>query len=197
MELPFSINKTTDTPERTRSWAPPPPARSARWYPPRPRKLSYFAHAVQVNHATALFLLFQLDAFAGVAQIGRVFARIGKMVVIAALIGTLGIHWLVLQSIAWSGMLARNLQRAPLAQAVQQTFDGQHPCTLCQTIATGKQTEQRGETPPQLQKLEFPRFVAEVILPVPPRADAPMTSLLGFAYRPQAPPLPPPRHLTA
>jgi hypothetical protein len=49
---------------------------------------------------------------------------------IAAVLAGLGLHWTVLQSIAWTTMLADHLRADSLAEAVQKTFDGEHPCCL-------------------------------------------------------------------
>ena len=59
-----------------------------------------------------------------------------------------GGHWAVLQTVAWSKMLADRMEdRASLRQAVAETFDGEHPCPLCRAIVQGKQKQ---ETDPAL-----------------------------------------------
>jgi hypothetical protein len=51
----------------------------------------------------------------------------------------------VLQTLGWVGMLADRLVRGDmaLAAAVEETFDGEHPCALCKAA----QTERERETP--------------------------------------------------
>ena len=51
----------------------------------------------------------------------------------------------VLQTLGWVGMLADRLVRGDmaLADAVEETFDGEHPCRLCKAA----QTERERETP--------------------------------------------------
>jgi hypothetical protein len=51
----------------------------------------------------------------------------------------------VLQTLGWVGMLADRLVRGDmaLADAVEETFDGEHPCALCKAA----QIERERETP--------------------------------------------------
>jgi hypothetical protein len=85
-----------------------------------------------------------------------VFVRIGKIFLVLALVAMLGAHWALLQSVAWTTMLADNLCTQPVKEAVTETFDGNHPCPICKAIAAGKQSEKKNEFSLQSQKLEFP-----------------------------------------
>lgn len=67
-----------------------------------------------------------------------------------------GIHWALLQSIAWSGMLAENIRQASLKEAVSRTFDGEHPCGLCTAIDEGKKSEKK-------QEFQLPSFKQEFV----------------------------------
>jgi hypothetical protein len=96
-----------------------------------------------------------------------VFVRLGKFLVILALVATTGLHWAALQSVAWTAMLADNLHSGSFCDAVTKTFDGQHPCCLCKAIAAGKQSEKKNEFSFQSQKLEFPPLAEKIIL-IPP-----------------------------
>ena len=84
------------------------------------------------------------------------FVRIGKIFLVLALVAMLGAHWALLQSVAWTTMLADNLCTQPVKEAVTETFDGNHPCDICKAIAAGKQSEKKTEFSFQTQKLEFP-----------------------------------------
>lgn len=53
-------------------------------------------------------------------------------------------------------MIVTYSQEAPLREAVEKTFDGRHPCSLCQQIADGKQSEKKAEYKSEVKKLEFP-----------------------------------------
>jgi len=67
------------------------------------------------------------------------------MVIALALASSIGLHWTVLQVVAWAGMIVSYSQEAPLGEAVVKTFDGEHPCNLCKQIAKGKQSEKKSE----------------------------------------------------
>ena len=85
-------------------------------------------------------------------------ARFGKFIVVVALVTTTGLHWAMLQSVAWTTMLADNLRTQSLTEAVTHTFDGKHPCCLCKAIAAGKKSEQKKEfTAPNCKNLNFRR----------------------------------------
>lgn len=74
---------------------------------------------------------------------------------LAAMLAATGTHWILLQSVAWTTMLARNLAETSLVRAVDRTFDGRHPCPLCKAIARGKQAEKKSAFPLELKKFEF------------------------------------------
>jgi hypothetical protein len=122
-----------------------------------------------------------------------VFVRIGKIFLILALVATLGAHWALLQTVAWTTMLADNLQSSSLHDAVTMTFDGQHPCPLCKAIAAGKQSEKKTELSFQSQKLEFPPLKENFSLIAPSQFQLlPFKNLSAKSFA-QKPPLQPPR----
>ena len=94
-------------------------------------------------------------------------ARFGKFIVVVALVTTTGLHWAMLQSVAWTTMLADNLRTQSLTEAVTHTFDGEHPCCLCKAIAAGRKSEQKKEFTAPLQKLEFPPVKENFVLIAP------------------------------
>jgi hypothetical protein len=69
--------------------------------------------------------------------------RISRFLVIAALCFSIGLHWCALQSIAWTTMVIEYSKNAPFKEALAKTFDGQHPCSLCHAVQTGKKSEQK------------------------------------------------------
>ncbi|MGD0616012.1 MAG: hypothetical protein ABSA69_11295 [Verrucomicrobiota bacterium] len=99
----------------------------------------------------------------------------------------------MLQSIAWTRMLADNLGGCSFTEAVHKTFDGKHPCCLCKAIAAGRKAEQKRDFTTQPQKLEFPPVKENLVLIAPsnfqplPRANTFADSLT------HKPPTPPPR----
>ena len=121
------------------------------------------------------------------------FRRLGHALMIVAVITATGTHWTVLQSVAWTGMFASNLSSAGFAEAIEKTFDGNHPCPLCKAIATGKKSESKKEFTPQFQKLEFPHIREDIVLFAPSDFQllpAAQTSADSYLSRP---PVPPPR----
>jgi hypothetical protein len=126
-----------------------------------------------------------------------VFHRIGHALLILALIGATGTHWALLQSVAWTTMLADNLRSTSFTEAVQRTFDGKHPCNLCEHVAKGRKAEKKSDFPPCAKKLEFlserPAFVfctPEDFRLLPSFDESGIT----LAHKP---PVPPPRSLAA
>ena len=79
----------------------------------------------------------------------------------------LGAHWALLQTVAWTTMLADNLCTHSVKEAVTETFDGNHPCPLCKAIAAGKKSENKTEFSLQSQKLEFPPVKENLALIAP------------------------------
>ncbi|HUD45195.1 MAG TPA: hypothetical protein VMR33_00110 [Candidatus Baltobacteraceae bacterium] len=123
------------------------------------------------------------------------FARLAKMVVIVTLVATTVAHWALLQSVAWTTMLAENLSCGSVSQAVSRTFDGKHPCPLCKAIAAGKKSESKKDHTLLLQRFEFPLASGNPVLTAPPQFEAPPPAIVFPKVRIQRPPVPPPRRL--
>ena len=114
-----------------------------------------------------------------------------------------GGHWALLQSVAWVEMLRDySQQTGSIAVAVEQTFDGQHPCELCQQIQVAKAKERKeAPTAPTTKDdakakalvagsvlCPFVRTAEEVFFPRALSAAGPRRS--------EQPPTPPPRRGT-
>jgi hypothetical protein len=126
-----------------------------------------------------------------------VLVRLPKLLIALALAISIGLHWTVLQMVAWTGMVISYSQGAPLTQAVVKTFDGNHPCNLCKQIAKGKKSEKKVEYQFDANKVKFAHASIEFIFSAPPlfwevRAVNDAADLLTHA-----PPVPPPRSLLA
>jgi len=124
-----------------------------------------------------------------------VFTRFGHVLLIVALLAATGAHWTVLQSVAWTTMLADNLRKASLTEALERTFDGKHPCSLCKQITAGRKSEKKTEFPLQLKKLEFIHASACFTFAAPSHfwlAGAAIDSPQSLSH---SPPVPPPRTL--
>lgn len=59
------------------------------------------------------------------------------------LVLSLGLHWALLQSVAWTGMLIRFSAQGSFMDAVAMTFDGEHPCSLCKVVTQGRAGEKQ------------------------------------------------------
>ncbi len=121
-------------------------------------------------------------------------AKFSKCLLIIALIGATGLHWTVLQSVAWMSMLADNVCTNPLPAALEKTFDGNHPCALCKEIAKGRQGEKKTDAQLDLKKFEFVQQTVRLFIHAPENFR-----LTGeYLSTPQsltfAPPVPPPRN---
>jgi hypothetical protein len=90
-------------------------------------------------------------------------------------------------------MLADNLRRASVSEAVSRTFDGQHPCPICKAIAAGKKSEKKREFTASPQKFECSLAPALGLPPTPARFElvALADNLIEAPALP--PPSPPPR----
>lgn len=69
--------------------------------------------------------------------------RVARHVTALMLALSLGLHWTVLQSVAWVTMLVNYSAETTFTDAVAKTFDGHHPCKLCIAVAEGKKTERQ------------------------------------------------------
>jgi hypothetical protein len=70
-------------------------------------------------------------------------SRFGIFFGALALLQILGGHWALLQTSAWVGMIVQYSQRTGLKAALTETFDGEHPCSVCKAIQDGKKQEQK------------------------------------------------------
>ena len=96
-----------------------------------------------------------------------VFRKLGHVLMIIAVLTATGTHWLAFQSVAWTTMLAENLQTSSLQRAIQQTFDGKHPCCLCKEIAKDKQSEKKSDAQVEFKKLDFSHNRFEFVFSAP------------------------------
>jgi hypothetical protein len=92
-------------------------------------------------------------------------------------------------------MLADNARTESFPAAIEKTFDGKHPCSLCKQIAKGRQSEKQSDQQTDLKKLEF--FNQPVVLIINPPNHFVLIGDRSVAMPvfTQAPPVPPPRSL--
>ena len=121
------------------------------------------------------------------------FSRLPKLLMAIALASSIGLHWAFFQSVAWVGMVITYSQEGSLTEALVKTFDGKHPCSLCNHIAQAKQSQKKSDRHFEPKKLEF-ICASQVISLVPPLHSqlqrAGNSTALQFS---ETPPAPPPR----
>jgi hypothetical protein len=126
----------------------------------------------------------------------KLLPKLMSILMAVAICSASGAHWMLLQSVAWVGMVATFAQDRPLSQAVADAFDGQHPCDMCKVVASGTQQEKKSQSgvTPGAQGKVLLYFVAHE-LGVPPvwqRAKI-FGMVVNGDTRREAPPSPPPR----
>jgi hypothetical protein len=113
-----------------------------------------------------------------------------------ALFFVAGGHWGALQTVAWAGMLWNYTQaEGSLLTGVQKTFDGEHPCGLCDSIKTAQGKERTAPlTLVAAKKIEA--FPAPLCAALPSRGCCdfvfPDGSVVNPGARAEAPPVPVP-----
>lgn len=121
------------------------------------------------------------------------FKRTAKVAVILAVALSVGLHWVLLQSVAWTGMFVSFAQQTTLSDAFAKTFDGKNPCRICKLVSEGQQSEKARESILPLVKIEsLPCTTAFVLLPPPPLCPLPVNDEAA-PPRAESPPLQPPR----
>jgi hypothetical protein len=107
----------------------------------------------------------------------------------------MGVHWAILQSVAWTGMVICYSHEGSFREALQKTFDGKHPCKLCKIVTAAKKSEKKEASQKPIHDLDF-LFNAPRISLLPCLSDnliaVPDHLLLS---RNEAPLTPPPRAL--
>ena len=121
------------------------------------------------------------------------FVRLGNLVLVIALFAALGAHWAVLQSVAWTSMLADNLSSDSFSEALVKTFDGKHPCSLCKAIAKAKAGEKKSRFPNQFKRMEFTVERDAFVFAAPRDFYLLSQSIVLAGQLRHTPPTPPPR----
>jgi len=78
-----------------------------------------------------------------------------RILTIFALCCAIGLHWIALQSLAWTTMIIDFSKRAPLCQAITETFGGAHPCSLCRAVTAGKNSEKKSDLQAPMAKIDM------------------------------------------
>lgn len=119
--------------------------------------------------------------------------RLTKILTVLLLVLTLGLHWALLQTVAWTGMIVSYSRDGSFTEAVTKTFDGKHPCCMCKAIESGRKDEQKQSqdkfTPDAKIKCVLPLELALFYAPVCRELPAPVPAVFhSFQTEPQTPP---------
>jgi hypothetical protein len=121
--------------------------------------------------------------------------RIARLVVVGAICLSLGMHWALLQGIAWTGMLISFVSEGAVIEAVQKTFDGQHGCALCHKVKEGRDSNRElpQQTGHSMQKINA--VLVEITKLVAPAGETISFALMRerMVRRNELPETPPPR----
>lgn len=80
---------------------------------------------------------------------------------------SVGLQWMVLQGVAWTGMLISFSKDGTILEAMGKTFDGAHPCPLCCAVQQGQsETEDPGST--DVKKQDAVLFARQALVPPAP-----------------------------
>jgi hypothetical protein len=83
-------------------------------------------------------------------------SRLSQILVVAALVVSIGLHWAVLQSAAWVGMaVAYSVEKGSITEGLSDTFDGNHPCLLCKAVDEGKKGKEKTEVKSPIKKIQM------------------------------------------
>jgi hypothetical protein len=117
---------------------------------------------------------------------------LSKIALMAVILHLTGGHYFAVQMVAWTKMLFDYSKGSSVIQAVVETFDGRHPCGLCESLEKAKQEEKQQD----VLKLEIKNSIycqsTHVILLSPPfRSQFQVVEgdpLSSLSQRPQLPP---------
>lgn len=92
--------------------------------------------------------------------------RSGYPLIFLAMFTIAGGHWVVLQAVAWTGMVVVYSKDSSLGTALTKTFGGKAPCKMCRAIEGGKQKESRLPATVKADK-KIDKFLARSGQPLP------------------------------
>jgi len=115
------------------------------------------------------------------------------MATISGLCCAIGLHWLALQSVAWTGMLIENSKHVSFCRAIASTFDGAHPCSLCHIVGKGKASEKKSDMQSPVPKIDIICVKRTITLMSPFNLFEYASHDFSVAEIGYSPPVPPPR----
>lgn len=126
----------------------------------------------------------------------KILASCGQIIAAVALFFIIGGHWGVLQTVAWANMIwTYSTQDGSVLAGAKKTFDGEHPCNMCDSIKEAKKQEKKSpEILSATKKIELFALNDANLLPVPvsARFQFPVPLNLSAESRPHSPATPVP-----
>jgi len=125
-----------------------------------------------------------------------------RWLVVFALMVSIGLHTVVIQTTAWVSMLVQyTAQTGSIVQAVSDTFDGEHGCPLCKLAKQAQQSKGNDKQAPEATAKVKIHLIAEVVPAIIICALSPTVYSVHTEARcfvlPHSPATPPPRLLVA
>lgn len=125
-----------------------------------------------------------------------------RWIMVLGLMVSIGLHTVVIQSTAWASMLITySIQKGSVAQAVAETFDGEHPCPLCQLAKkAGSMPADDKQAPKADGKIKLHLIadaVSAIVISAPPPQVFPVRAEVRSFVLSQSPDTPPPRRSLA
>jgi hypothetical protein len=126
-------------------------------------------------------------------NLGTMFRIAGRAITVLSLCCAIGLHWIALQSIAWTTMIVDYSRQAPLRQAITQTCAGMHPCSICHLVNKGKNSEKKSDLQPLTTRIDMICTKRAITLLRPFVHFEYLTGDFSFSEIADSPPDPPPR----
>jgi hypothetical protein len=82
-----------------------------------------------------------------------VLSSLSRAFIAVVLALSIGLHWTLLQTVAWAGMVVTYSKDGSLTDAIEKTLDGKHPCPLCTEIQKAKKAEKKQDLNPEVKKI--------------------------------------------
>lgn len=121
-----------------------------------------------------------------------------KWLMIVALMLSIGLQWVAMQSAAWVGMLITYSHEAGVSMAIKKTFDGHYACKMCKKVAEGmKEGSQKAPNEDAKKRIDMTPFGVAIFVFAPPTIDKVEWRALPLEERIEPPITPPPRGLAA
>ena len=115
--------------------------------------------------------------------------RLARLLCIAAALAISGLPTGLVQCCAWASMIESRSLQTTLAEAVQSTFDGEHPCPIClavkKTSSDQREKEKQGAAPTDAKPVRAVGVeLAFALIPLPRRLIGVLSTEIEGRSRP-------------